>query len=101
MERIKKFEKGGHCETMKKDVGGRTGREGGGKCELAKRKRYRKIALKWNRKGKDRRAGRQGSEINATKPQNCSPLSFRFSASKFRRELREMLIADLYATDTC
>lgn len=29
MERIKKFEKGGHCETMKKDVGGRTGRDWG------------------------------------------------------------------------
>lgn len=61
----REIEKGGYCETMKKDVGGRTGRES--KCVLAKReKTYRKIALNWSREGKDRRVGTQGCEINAS-----------------------------------
>lgn len=46
----KEIEKGGHCETMKTEVGGRTGREG--ECMLAKRKKVQKDRFKMEQRGK-------------------------------------------------
>lgn len=46
----REIERGGQCETMKKDVGGRTGRDR--KYVLAKRKKVEKDSFQLEQRGK-------------------------------------------------
>ncbi len=73
----KETEKGGHCETMKKNVGGRTGSEG--KCVLSIEKNVGKIVLKAKQRGKRQRSYTQGSnEGSLPFPHNHKTAPFEF-----------------------